>query len=179
MRVAKTFSDGTSLGWDRGSMDDWCVYMINPDGSTKPPKDVDYFTELLFFADKYGHKRVYDDFVKMYDVINSKNPDECHIEIIEEIVKSYPVEDQLAIDKLFTILWMAMVSEWNYMIRGRYPTKLQHRIKRLGVYTMLIEGQTPEYSANFMKKMDWKTVNEYCKVDGFEIKGEFMIDHRR
>ena len=70
-----------------------------------------------------------------------------------------------------------MVSEWNYMIRGKYPTKLQHRIKRLGVYTMLIGGKSPDYSANFMKKMDWKTVNEYCKVDGFEIKGVMDLDN--
>ena len=73
MRIAKTFSDGTSLGWDRGAMDDWCVYMINSDGTRSPPKDVDYFTELLSFADKYRHERVYQDFVKIYDVINSKN----------------------------------------------------------------------------------------------------------
>ena len=94
MRIAKSFSDGTALGWDKGKMDDWCVYMIDVGGSSTPPRDVDYFSELLMFADKYGHRRVYDDFVKMYDVISSKNPDECHIEIIDVIVKSYPVEDQ-------------------------------------------------------------------------------------
>ena len=176
MRIVKSYSDGSSLGWDRGSMDDWCVYVINPDGSKYSPKDVDYFTELLHYADKYGHKRVYDDFVRMYDVIDSKDPDRCHIEIVDEIVREYPIEDQLAMDKLFTILWMAMVSEWNYMIGGKHPTILKHRIKRLGVYTMLIDGKSPTYSANFMKKMGWREVNEYCKVDGFDIKGEYHVD---
>ena len=62
-----------------------------------------------------------------------------------------------------------MVSEWNYMIRGKIPTKLQHRIKRLGVYTMLIKGKDPEYSANFMKNMPWYEIDELCIEDGFNI----------
>lgn len=172
MRVAKTFLDGTSLGWDRGGIDDWCVYMIAADGTCFAPKDIDYFTELLSFADKYGHKRVYDDFVKIYDVIVSKNPKESHIEIVDEIVKTYPEEDQLALNKLFTILWMAMVSEWNYK-----NTKLQHRIKRLGIYKMLMEDWSPHHSATFMISMGWREINEMCKIDGFDIKGSYSVDY--
>lgn len=140
MRIVKTFSDGSSLGWDRGSLDDWCVYYIDADNNREPPLDVDYFTDLLKIADKYGHNRIYNDFVTMYDVIGSKNPNECHIEIIDHLVSTYPDDDQLSINKLYTILWMAMVSEWNYLLPSGRPSILKHRIKRLGVYTMLIKG---------------------------------------
>ena len=140
MRIVKTFSDGTSLGWDRGKLDSWCVYYNDIDGSSSPPLDTDYFTDLLNLADKYGHDKVYKDFVSMYDVINSPNPDECCIEIIDSLVSSYHPEDQLNVDKLFTILWMAMVSEWNYRFPNGRPSVLKHRIKRLGVYTMLVKG---------------------------------------
>ena len=144
MRIAKTFSDGTAVGWDRGKIDDWCVYIINVDGTQYSPLDIDYFTELLYYGEQFGRKRVYDDFVKLYDAVVSKKPEECHIEVIDKVVSTYPEDVQLPINKLFTILWMAMISEWNYMINGRTPTKLQHRIKRLGVHTMLIEGKSPE-----------------------------------
>lgn len=169
--MVKTFSDGTSLGWDKGKIDDWCVYSIEND-QVSPPKDVDYFYDLLNIADKYGHERVYKDFVTIYDGINSPDPEQCHYENVTLVASTYPEEDRLFVEKVFTIFWMAMVSEWNYEIRtrnGKIPSKLKHRIKRLGVYTMLIKGESPEYSSTFMVKMGWKEINELCKEDGFNI----------
>ena len=110
MRIAKEFSDGTALGWDRCVIDMWCVYYRDENGTISAPHDVDYFTELLRIADKYGHQRVYDDFVSLYNSVVSKDPAECHIEVIDMMVSTYPVEDRLSIDKNFTTLWMAMVS---------------------------------------------------------------------
>ena len=46
----KTFSDGSFLEYDRGSFDDWCVYLTKPDGNRKPPRDMDYFKQLQNLA---------------------------------------------------------------------------------------------------------------------------------
>ncbi len=42
----KSFSDGSFLEYDRGSFDEWCVYLTKSDGSRRPPRDVDYFEQL-------------------------------------------------------------------------------------------------------------------------------------
>ena len=62
----KSFSDGSFLEYDRGSFDDWCVYLTKSNGSRKPPRDVDYFSQLKQLANKYGVDQIYNDYVRIY-----------------------------------------------------------------------------------------------------------------
>lgn len=164
VRVYKEFVDGTALGWGPNRFDWWCVYLIEPDGTGHAPRDLDYFNELLQLADRYGHQKVYDDFVELYDAVVSKIPENCHIEVIDRVAARYGIFN-LSVYKLFTTLWMAMISEWNYP-----GTILRHRIKRLGVYYMLFKGYSPEKAKDFMKGYNWRKINEWCE------EGEFNLD---
>ena len=46
-------------------------------------------------------------------------------------------------------------------------TKLGKRIKRLGVYTLLIEKKPLKYSTNFMRGKRWREIDKLCKERGF------------
>ena len=99
-RRVKEFADGSFLEYDRGKIDNWCVYMTNPVGVRKPPLDRDYFSEFKALADKYGTDRVYRDFVTIYDV-TKKDIDAAVLEAITRIAAGYGT-DALFVDKLFT-----------------------------------------------------------------------------
>ncbi len=63
----KTFSDGSFLEYDLGSFDAWCVYLSRPGMGRKPPRDEEYFGEMLQLAKKYGEDMLYADFLKVYE----------------------------------------------------------------------------------------------------------------
>lgn len=67
-QIIKTFPDGSFLEYDRGSFDDWCVYLTATSGSRRPPCDTDYFSQLKNFANQFGIEKVYGDYVKVYDM---------------------------------------------------------------------------------------------------------------
>ena len=160
-RRIKDFSDGSFLEYDRGAIDDWCVYMNDPDGNRKPPLDRDYFNELKSLADKYGVERVYADFVSIYD-ITTKEIDNTVLSMISDISKRYDAIDSLAVDKLYTTFYMAMTSEENYP-----RTKLGRRIKRLAAYEILFANRPVNNAVVFMKKMGWRDIDSLCKERGF------------
>ncbi len=80
---------------------------------------------------------------------------------IDEISESYG-EIALEFSKIFTILYMGMLAEEN-----KEGTRLGKRIKRLGVHKLLLEGQTVNESANFMRGMNWRQIDALCKERGF------------
>lgn len=51
--------------------------------------------------------------------------------------------------------------------KNKANTKVGRRIKRLGLYYLLIKGETPEYSANFMKNKKWREIDKMCQEGGF------------
>lgn len=46
-------------------------------------------------------------------------------------------------------------------------TRLGKRIKRLGIYKLLIEKSNIYEAANFMRGMNWKDIDKLCKNRGF------------
>ena len=46
-------------------------------------------------------------------------------------------------------------------------TRLGKRIKRLGVYKLLVENLSVEESANFMRGMNWRQIDALCRERGF------------
>lgn len=162
MSAVKTFADGSYLEFGWGGFDEWCVYYVSPQGQREPPKDVDYFRALANYAQKYGAQKLYSDFVAVYDRTTGS---ECRPEVnreISDIAATYRSEDSLRIDKIFSILYMAMIAEQN-----KKGTRLGKRIKRLGVHVLLWENATPEYAANCMKGLPWKTIDGWCHERGF------------
>lgn len=159
-RLIKTFNDGSFLEYDRGGIDDWCVYMTNPSGVRRPPLDRDYFTELKNLADRYGVDRVYSDFVEIYDA-TSKEINNDVLNRITEIADGYG-PDSLSVDKLFTTFYMAMTSEENYP-----GTKLGRRIKRLAAFEILHNNRPVPDAVVFMKKMKWREIAALCEERGF------------
>ena len=160
-RLVKTFMDGSFLEYDRGKIDNWCVYMTDQSGVRKPPFDIDYFREVKVFAEKYGVDRIYNDFVFMYDR-TTRTIDVIVLVQITKLANQYETEDSLNVEKLYTTLYMAMTSEENYP-----RTKLGRKIKRLGIYEMLYGGRKPEDAARFMTGMEWRDIATLCQERGF------------
>ena len=159
-QMIKKFADGSFLEYDRGSFDDWCVYFTQPSGSRRPPRDTDYFSALKSYAAKYGVQKIYNDYVLVYE-LTGKRVEAESLRQITEISRWYD-QDALQIDIIFSILYMAMIAE-----EQKKNTRLGKRIKRLGIYVLLIENKTVSEAANFMRGMGWKEIDGLCRQRGF------------
>ena len=158
--MIKRFNDGSHLEYARGSFDDWCVYLTRPGIPRYAPKDFEYFDRLKELAFKFGHKRIYNDFLTIYEKTTSQiNPQVC--DLISTITIQYG-EDALEIDILLTILYAGMVAEEN----KRFAV-LKKRIKRLGLHQVLIEGMAPTAAANYSRGKPAKHLIAECEKRGF------------
>lgn len=159
-QLIKTFSDGSTLEYDKGSFDDWCVYLTRPNVVRYAPRDNQYFERLSNYASKYGKDKVYNDFVSIYD-ITTRELQKSVLDRIEQISTSYgDYCIDVAID--FTIIYMGMIAEENKKF-----TKLGKRVKRLGVFQVLQEGMSSSQAANFSRGMGWRDIDTLCRERGF------------
>ena len=159
-QTIKTFRDGSFLEYDRGSFDEWCVYFTDLSGVCKPPRDTEYFSQLKQLACQYGTDKVYKDYVRVYDM-TGKNASISALESISQLAKSYG-SHSLQADIIFSILYMAMIAE-----EQKAHTRLGKRIKRLGIYELLIENKDVREAANFMRGMGWRDIARLCEERGF------------
>lgn len=159
-QIIKTFLDGSFLEYDKGCFDDWCVYLTQPSGKRKPPRDIDYFSAIKTYAAKYGIEKIYNDYVRIYEM-TGKQVETDSLHRITEISSGYG-HDALQIDIIFSILYMTMIAE-----EQKENTRLGKRIKRLGIYALLFENKTVSESANFMSGMGWKEIDNLCRQRGF------------
>ncbi|MDC3273546.1 hypothetical protein OAU49_02740 [Alphaproteobacteria bacterium] len=155
MKIVKKFKDGSEIGFGKGRFDDYCVYL-----DKKPPLDVHYFTRLYELKEIYGGSNIYNDFIYIYELV-TKKLESAVLENITHISQKYK-DDIIRVDKIFTILYMAMIAEEN-----KVNTKLGKKIKRLGVHQILIENITPNVSANYSKGMKWREIEKECIERGF------------
>lgn len=156
----KTFSDGSFIEFDRGRFDDLCVYFTSTDGRRTPPRDTEYFSTLKDLASVYGERAIYDDYVKVYEWTGKRIDTKVLTDITD--LSSHYGEDALTIDIIFSILYVAMIAEENKQF-----TRLGKRIKRLGIYVLLLEGNSVDYSANFMRGKGWREIASDCEKRGF------------
>jgi len=159
-QIIQRFRDGAFLEYDRGSFDDWCVYLTEPSGSRKPPRDVDYFSQIQDLADKFGAQIVYEDYVTVYDM-TGKSVDDSVFDTITNVSSKYGT-NSLEVEKIFSILYMAMIAE-----EQKKYTRLGKRIKRLGIHKLLFEGADVREAANFMRGMGWRDIARLCEERGF------------
>ena len=160
MGIVKRFSDGSYLEFARGNFDEWCVYVTTPGNVRRPPLDRNYFSFLKRLAEQFGPQRVYNDFVRVYEK-TEKHVDEKVFSLIAHIASGYPGWE-LRVEQVFSILYLTMIAEEN-----KANTRLGCRIKRLGVYGLLLEGLSVEQAADFTRGMRWQDIAAMCSERGF------------
>ena len=159
-RLIKTFSDGSRLEYDRGSFDEWCIYLTRPHRKRVAPKDIQYFKRFQQLALKHTATRIYADFIKIYEQTTARL-DQKILRAITRLSSEYGA-DALVMELLFTIVYAGMVAEEN-----KSKAILKKRIKRLGMHQVLIEQATPTFAANFSKGQPWQVLDRECRKRGF------------
>lgn len=158
----KEFQDGSYLEYADGNFDQWCVYMVNPSKNfRRPPLDVDYFGFLREQSKIFGAQKIYNDFVSIYN-LTANQVEKNVLDYIGQISFAGYGEKWLEFEKVYTILYMGMIAEEN-----KAYTKLGKRIKRLGIYKLLIENEPVTTAANFMRGMRFSEIDVLCKKGGF------------
>lgn len=160
MILIQTFSDGSTLTFDKGAFDNWCVYLKRPNQTRYAPKDEQYFSDLNQLGLTYGHEKIYNDFVTYYTV-TSANIDIQVLSLIQELSQTYN-NHSAEIEILFTIIYAGMVAEEN-----KEFAILKKRIKRLGMHQTLIEKMEAKEAASYSKGKGWRELDELCKNKGF------------
>lgn len=159
-RLIKEVAGRYVVEFDRGTFDDWCVWVRDRRGRRTAPKDERYFTILQRLGRKHGAERLYADFVRIFD-LTTKEIDPKVADLITEISLQYG-EDSLKMDTWLTVIYGGMIAEEN-----KEGAILKRRIKRLGMHQILMEGMPPREAANFSKGMKWKELDSLCKAKGF------------
>ena len=159
------FRDGSKMFHASGKFDSWCVYYEEPNKEPVALLDKGYFKVLNFLKEKYNGEKIYKDFVKIYDLVTTDFNQDV-ISTIQEISQTYGIH-QLRAEKMFTVLYMAMVSEFHWVSRAGKPTVLNKRLKRLGVYQIVMLNYTPTDAANYSRHKSIPELREECERYGF------------
>ena len=155
----RTFADGSSIGFGRGKIDDFCVY-VKDEAGVRAPLDTEYFQFIHDLATQYGTLAVYNAFKRIYDVAQR----ELHpvaISIIDQASKRFSAS-KLKPKLYFSILYLCMVAEQNYP-----NTRLGKRLKRLGIYQLLFEEMDVQEAANWSRGKSWRVIADECEKRGF------------
>lgn len=146
--------------FDWGSFDEWCVFLSRPGQPRYAPKDTEYFTILKNMGNRFGHAKIYNDFISYYNQ-TTKDLDSTILDLITTLSNDYENEaDEM--DTWFTVIYAGMIAEEN-----KANTKLKKRIKRLGMHQVLLENFDPELAANFSKGKKWQELDKLMKEKGF------------
>jgi len=156
-QVVANYGD-TTLGFGRGSFDDWCIY-VEGGPYQRFPLDEWYFQILLDWTEHSDAEFLYDDFVSIYDATGQAVA-QTTLDHIRALSEDYPDPEQAKV--IFTILYMGMIAEEN-----KAGAILKKRIKRLGVYQVLIEGMSPSVAANYSRGQSADYLDKVCYYRGF------------
>lgn len=156
-----TLSDGTTIEQDRGSFDDYCVYITRPGKQRYAPHDDEYFSFFIVESTKYTPQKIYEDFVEIYNRTTKDIDRDVIDNLIVNISQDY-INDVNEFILWFTVIYLGMIAEEN-----KLNAVLKKRIKRLGMYQILLEGYTAQQAANYSKGKKVKELNPICKQRGF------------
>jgi len=154
------FSNGGFIEFDSGCFDKWCVFVTNSNGERFAPTDTHYFSRLFILGEKYGHQKIYDDFVVIFNR-TTKIIDSNVFDLILTLSKNYK-SDFLEMETWLNVLYAGMIAEEN-----KENAILKKRIKRLGMHQVLIDNLSPEKAAMFSKGKKWRELDELMKLKGF------------
>jgi hypothetical protein len=157
-RLIKNIEGRFRIEFDQGSFDAWCVFLTLNGNRRYAPKDTEYFEFLRQTGERFGAKRLYDDFVTIY-LKTSSRLDYNLVGTISELAQTYGDKAE-EIDVWFTVIYAGMVAEEN-----KEGAILKKRIKRLGVHQVLIEQVKPLDAAIFSKGKPWRELDTImCKL---------------
>ncbi len=95
--------------FDRGSFDEWCVFLSWPGQPRYAPKDTEYFTILKSMGNRFGHAKIYNDFINYYNQ-TTKDLDSTILDLITTLSNDYETEaEEMAI--WFTVIYAGMIAE--------------------------------------------------------------------
>lgn len=160
-RIIKQLVNNRKVIFDNGRFDDWCVYVVEENGSKKAPFDAEYFSDLKNISTHYELDKVYNDFVEIYNE-TSKIIDQNILHLINKLVSTYRVEHQALVEQWFVVIYAGMIAEENKQF-----AILKKRIKRLGMHQILKLGYEPIIAANFSKGKKWRELDEIMRPLGF------------
>lgn len=160
-RLIKRISKDLEIVFDDGKFDQWCVYIKDKNGKI-PPLDTEYFDFFIELGKKYTNEKVYEDFVKIYNSVSNRVEKKVTDLIIDIAKKNYKDDISKDVAINFTVVYAGMIAERN----KRYAV-LKERIKRLGMYQILILKHTSGDAANFSKGKKAKDLDKICKEYGF------------
>ena len=148
------------IEFDKGSFDEWCVYLTKKDTIRYAPKDIEYFESLKCLGNIHGHAHIYNTFLQFYLPTDK----ELNSNILSQIttISNDFGKDATEIDTWFTVIYAGMVAEEN-----KANAILKKRIKRLGMHQLLLENQSAEFAASFSKGKKWQELNGLMKQRGF------------
>ena len=161
MQPIKKLNNKVTVTFDKGKFDDWCVYLVERNGYQHAPTDYEYFSAFLKLSDFYSSEKLYNDFLKIYNR-TTQNIDFDTLLAIDKITKSYQLQHQNMIQQWFTVIYAAMVAEEN-----KAYTILKKRIKRLGMYQLLVLRWSIEEATTFSKGKKWKELASIMTGFGF------------
>lgn len=159
-QLVKKVRDKHLVEFDKGSFDNWCVFLTRSGEQRYAPKDLEYFTFLAQAGNRYGHQRLYDDFVCIYN--HTDNVVNLHTLRLITALTNFYAESYEELDIWFSVIYAGMIAEEN-----KQNAILKKRIKRLGMYQLLIQNHQPELAANFSKEKKWKDLDVLMKQYGF------------
>ena len=160
-RLIKKISKDLSIVFDNGKFDQWCVY-IKDNNVKKPPLDSEYFDFFIELGKKYSNEKVYEDFIKIYNLVSNRVEKKVTDLIVDLAKKNYKKDISKDVAINLTVLYAGMVAE-----RNKSFTVLKERIKRLGMYQILVLNHSSENAANFSKGKKAKDLDVLCKEYGF------------
>lgn len=143
-RFLCTTREHITIEFDKGRIDDWCVYITYPDGRKVAPTDLQYFSRLQKLALIHSPVVIYNHFVLAYELTTS-TADMSVVNLIKQISDFY-AQDAGEIELWFLILYAGMVAEEN-----KKNAILKKRIKRLGLHQLLLLNYSPQEAAVFSK----------------------------
>ena len=159
-RLIQRIDRDTSVVFDSGKFDDWCVYVKTPAGR-KPPLDTEYFSFFKELANDFGTERVYGEFVEVYERVTEAVEREALDRIIQ-LAKNYPSPLGRDVALNLVVIYAGMIEEKN-----KRNAVLKERIKRLGMHQVLIENMPIDEAANFSRGMKARDLDKICKQKGF------------
>ncbi len=161
VRLIKQLQNNRAVIFDTGKFDDWCVYIVESNGNKKAPFDETYFGDLFNISHKYSSNKVYNDFVRIYEP-TSKIIDPSVLTLIDEIVTSYNDEDRTLVEQWLTVIYAGMIAEEN-----KANAILKKRVKRLGMYQVLILNMPAKDAAKFSYGKKWRDLDAIMRPFGF------------
>lgn len=160
-RLIKKLQNNRKVIFDSGKFDDWCVYVVESDGSKTAPLDTTYFTEFKIITTHYQNNKVYNDFVAIYNYTNSYVDIETTA-LIDALLITYNVQHRAIMEQWLTVIYAGMIAEEN-----KQNAILKKRIKRLGMHQVLIDNIAPIVAANFSKGKPWRELDAIMRLKGF------------